>query len=188
MAQTKKRAASKRSPSTGKSGTRKRSSSNKSTSKSRSTKSRSATKSSRPTPASRSSSDGSGRVDSIRHGVEDRAKSASQSAKSAGQTVGKAAGKAKVPLIAGSAALAGAAGGIALATRHDRHRRLTMAMRKPRIKLTSKDVARAAKEVGHISTQVGQLASELQRARESNGGDRHRSPVEVVLDGLTARR
>jgi hypothetical protein len=51
-------------------------------------------------------------------------------------------------------------------------------------------MAKAAKEVGNFSAQVGELATELQRARESaNGnGSKHRSPVEVVLQGLTARR
>ncbi|HEX6667540.1 MAG TPA: hypothetical protein VF081_13200 [Solirubrobacterales bacterium] len=96
-----------------------------------------------------------------------------------------------MPLIAGGAALAGAAGGLALAaSRQDRHRRLAASMRKPRIKLTSHDVARAAKEVGSFSTQVGELATELQRNREAaHGGNGHRrSPVEVVLDGLTSRR
>lgn len=172
MAQTKQRAAPKS-----------RRSSSKSSNKSRATKARSSTKSTPPKSksASHSSSNGSERVEAIRHGVEDRAKNA-------GQTVSKAAGKAKVPLIAGGAALAGAAGGIALANRQDRHRRLAMAMRKPRIKLTSKDVVKATKEVGHFSSQVGELATELRRAREANGSTRRRSPVEVVLDGLTARR
>lgn len=172
MAQTKQRAAPKS-----------RSSSSK-PSKSGTAKSRSSGKSSssKSKPGNRSSSNGSERVEEIRHGVEERAKSA-------GQTVGKAAGKAKVPLIASGAAIAGVAGGIALASRQDRHRRLAMAMRKPRIKLTSKDVAKATREVGHFGSQMGQLAAELRRAREANGGSaKRRSPIEIVLDGLTARR
>jgi hypothetical protein len=103
--------------------------------------------------------------------------------------VGKAASKAKVPLVAGGAALAGAAGGLALAaSKQGRKSALGKAvMRRPKIKVTSKDVARAAKEVGNFSAQVGEMANELQRARESADG-RRRSPVEVVLQGLTARR
>jgi hypothetical protein len=125
--------------------------------------------------------------------VEENAKNAGQAieakAKDAGQAVGKAASRAKVPLVAGGAALAGAAGGLALASaRHNRHRGVTPAIRKPRIKLTSRDVARAAKEVGNFSAQVGAVATELERAREASNGSRHRSPVEVVLQGLTARR
>lgn len=110
-------------------------------------------------------------------------------AKDAGKTVGKAASKAKMPLVAGGAALAGAAGGMALAaSKQGKRNGLAKAMRRrPKIKIDSGDVAKAAKEVGNFSAQVGELAHELQRARES-GSDKHRSPVEVVLQGLTARR
>jgi hypothetical protein len=98
-------------------------------------------------------------------------------------------GKAKLPLVAGGAAVAGAAGGLALAsTKQARKSRLGKAVaRRPKIKVDSKDVAKAAKEVGNFSAQVGELANELQRARESGNGKR-RSPIEVVLQGLTARR
>jgi len=121
----------------------------------------------------------------VRHAVED----AGDKAKSAGKTVGKAAGKAKIPLVAGGAALAGAAGGLALASsKHARKSGIGKAIaRRPKVKLKSGDVARAAKEVGKVSTQVGELAGELQRNREEANG-KHRSPVEVVLQGLTSRR
>jgi hypothetical protein len=176
MPDTKNRAAPKRASSS-------KSKPKTSRSKSKSTKSRSAGSSSaKPKRSNNGSTDnGPAAVDSVRHAVEDKAKTA-------GRSVGKAAGKAKVPLIAGGAALAGAAGGLALATRQDRRNNLIKAMRKPKIKLTSHDVAKAAKEVGNFSAQVGELASELQRAREQTGNGRHRSPVEVVLQGLTARR
>jgi hypothetical protein len=108
--------------------------------------------------------------------------------------VGKAASKAKVPLVAGGAALAGAAGGLALAaSKGSKKSALGKAMTRrpkikgPKIKIDSGDVAKAAKEVGNFSAQVGELAGELQRSRETANG-RHRSPVEVVLQGLTARR
>jgi len=121
----------------------------------------------------------------VRHVAED----ASDKAKSAGKTVGKAASKAKLPLVAGGAALAGAAGGLALASsKQARKSGLGKAIsRRPKIKVKSGDVARAAKEVGKVSTQVGELAGELQRNREEANG-KHRSPVEVVLQGLTSRR
>ncbi|HET9163858.1 MAG TPA: hypothetical protein VFN89_10520 [Solirubrobacterales bacterium] len=87
--------------------------------------------------------------------------------------VGAAAGKAKVPLIAGGAALAGAAGGAALGARQARRHR--------------RGLAKTARGVGALGVQVGHLASELQRSREATNGQ-HRSPLEVVLEGLTARR
>jgi hypothetical protein len=120
-------------------------------------------------PRSRKSSpNGASRVEAARHTVE-------VTAKGAGQTVSGAASKAKVPLLAGGAALAGAAGGMALGARQARRHQ-------------HGDFSRAAKEVGSFGAQVGRLASELHQAREavSNGG--RRSPVEVVLEGLTARR
>ncbi|HEU4599337.1 MAG TPA: hypothetical protein VFS26_06285, partial [Solirubrobacterales bacterium] len=93
--------------------------------------------------------------------------SAGGKAKSAGQSVGKAASKAKVPLVAGGAALAGAAGGLALAA-SKQGRKSTP--RRPKIKISSGDVAKAAKEVGSFSAQVGELANELQRARSRRTG------------------
>ena len=116
-------------------------------------------------------------------------------AKSAGQGVGKVASKAKVPLVAGGAAIAGAGGAMALAAaskggRKKGMKNLKAAMpKKPKVKIKSKDLAKAAKEVGKVSAQVGEIANGISRAQESSNGDgKHRSPVEVVLQGLTARR
>jgi hypothetical protein len=123
-----------------------------------------------------------------------RAKSALESvehtAKEAGGTVGKAASKAKLPLVAGGAALAGAVGGMAVgAHQARRHKVLAGAMaRRPMVKVDSHDLAGAAKRVGTFGAQMGRLASELQQAREGGHNNEHRSPLEVVLEGLTARR
>lgn len=147
-----------------------------------SAKGRSSSKStaSKPTASRKASNNGNGRMDTTLHTVEDKAKDA-------GRAVGGAAKKAKVPLVAGGAALAGAAGGLALGMRNTRrHSRIPMP-RRPQLKVNSRDIAKAAKEVGNFSAQMGKLADELQENRESNG-HKHRSPVEVVLDGLTSRR
>lgn len=64
-----------------------------------------------------------------------------------------------------------------------------MAMsRRPLVRVRSRDLAKVAREVGTFGAQMGQVASELQRARTEANGSRNRSPVEVVLEGLTARR
>jgi hypothetical protein len=55
------------------------------------------------------------------------------------------------------------------------------------VKIDSHDLARAAKEVGQFGMDVGQLASELRRNREAAHGTKRRSPIEVVLQGLTNR-
>jgi X-X-X-Leu-X-X-Gly heptad repeat protein len=47
-------------------------------------------------------------------------------------------------------------------------------------------LAKAAKGAGTLGAGMGRLASEIHQARESGNG-KHRSPVEVVLEGLTAR-
>jgi pyruvate, orthophosphate dikinase len=107
----------------------------------------------------------------------------------AGKTVGKVAGKAKVPLVAGGAALAGAAGGMALAaSKKGRKGGIGKAMaHRPKIKVDSKDIAKAAKGVGQFSSQVSEVAGGLETAASGKNG-KHRSPIEVVLQGLTARR
>lgn len=132
----------------------------------------------------RSSGNGAGRVESARKAVEGTAKQAGRSAGHAGHSVGKVASKAKTPLLASGAALAGIAGGIAIGARGARQ---VKGMRRPKVKIDSHDLAKAAKEVGQFGMDVGQLASELRRNREQANGAKRRSPVEVVLDGLTHR-
>jgi hypothetical protein len=113
--------------------------------------------------------------------VEGTAKDAGHKVKDAGQKVGRVASKAKVPLMAGGAALAGAAGGLALGARQShRHRGISG--------VNSDGLAKAAKKVGGFGVQVGELALEGQRARQASNGKAHRSPIEVVLQGLTSRQ
>jgi hypothetical protein len=77
--------------------------------------------------------------------------------------VGHAADKAKIPLVAGGAALAGVAGGAMLGARQARRKRSAAA-------------------------RLGDFALQMQRARHTPNGTKQRSPVEVVLEGLTSRR
>lgn len=141
------------------------------------------TRSSPPKSKSRSKSKSTNARRAVEHTAKDAGKSVERTAKNAGHSVGKAASKAKLPLVAGGAALVGAAGGLAMGAKQMRPRR------RPQIKVTSRDMAHVAKEVGSFGAQMGRLASELQSVRqESNGAGKHRSPVEVVLEGLTARR
>lgn len=175
MAQAKTRAPAKRSQGSRKPQARARGSS----SKSKSQTSRASGSSSRA--RSKSSSNGRAQAESALHAVEDKAKDA-------GHAVGSAASKARVPLVATGAALAGAAGGLALGVRQGRRHGGLGMTRRPLVKVRSRDLAKVAKEVGNFGAQVGQVASEMQHARMEGGSDRHRSPVEVVLEGLTARR
>jgi hypothetical protein len=128
---------------------------------------------------------GAGRVDSARKAVEGTAKHAGHSVSEMGHSVGKAARKAKTPLLAGGAAVAGAAGGLALGSKA----RKSKTLRRPKVKIRSQDLAKAARDVGQFGMDVGQLAAELRKNREQAhaNGTKRRSPVEVVLEGLTHR-
>ena len=108
-----------------------------------------------------------------------------------GDGAGKAVSKAKIPLLAGGAAIAGTIGGVAIGATRSGGKVLGVQLPRPkRVNIRSKDLAKAAKEVGRFGENVGDLATEVKRAREGlgNGDGKHRSPIEVLLNGLTERR
>jgi hypothetical protein len=124
-------------------------------------------------------------VESVEGTIKDAGKSVGNAASGAANKAGHAVGKAKVPLMAGGAALAGVAGGLALSNRQaHRHRSIKGSLKK----VDSDDLAKAARKVGDFGAQIGELALEARRIRAESNGKRNRSPIEVVLDGLTARR
>jgi hypothetical protein len=83
------------------------------------------------------------------------------------------------------------AGGIALGARQTHGSKLLQRRPKvkvgPKVKIDSHDLSKAAKEVGQFGADVGQLALELRKNREAANGAKRRSPIEVVLQGLTTR-
>jgi hypothetical protein len=159
----------------------------------------------RRTNANRSSN-GKGAVESVKDTVGGGAKSARDSitngVQSTGDAVSTAAKKAKGPALAGGAALAGLAGGLAIASRAGGPRRVlgvpVPGTRRPLVKINTprrvkargagKDLLKAAGEVGSAGRQVGELVTEVRRVRTELDRGRRRSPVEVVLEGLTSRR
>jgi hypothetical protein len=87
--------------------------------------------------------------------------------KAAGKAVAAAASKAKTPLIVGGAAIAGVAGGLVAKNRVSSSKR----GRRPRFSLPTRDgkldldaVASAARRVGAMGEQVGEIANALERA------------------------
>jgi hypothetical protein len=116
--------------------------------------------------------------------VKSRSSRNGASSNGVGHGVAEVAKKAKTPLLAGGAAVAGAAGGLALGVHQARKSKV---LRRPMVKVDSHDLARAAKNVGEFGMHVGELASELRRNREESDGSKRRSPIEVVLEGLTSR-
>jgi hypothetical protein len=111
--------------------------------------------------------------------------------KDAGHATAQAVSKARIPLLAGGAALAGTVGGVVFGATRSGGKVLGVKLpESKRVKIRSKDLAKAAKEVGRFGENVGDLTTELRRAREglANGDAKHNSPIEVLLKGLTHRR
>lgn len=100
--------------------------------------------------------------------------------------------KATIPLVAGGAALAGTVGGVLIGASRSGGKILGVSLPQPKrvqLKMDSGDLARAARQVGRFGENVGELTAELKRARQGLAGDnKHSSPIEVLLRGLTARR
>ena len=127
----------------------------------------------------------------ISNGIEGGAKAARDAVRSAGKDAAHAASKAKVPLLAGGAALVGTVGGIVIGSTHSGSKVLGIGLPKgKRARISSKDLAKAAKEVGRFGGNVGELGAELRRVRQGLASDNERqnSPLEVLLKGLTTRR
>jgi hypothetical protein len=102
----------------------------------------------------------------------------------AGRTVGNIASKAKGPALATGAAAAGIAGGMFIASRRSRPK-LFGAVPLPRPGGTMESVGKGLLKT---SENVGQLTEEVRRVREGIEADsKRRSPIEVVLHGLTRR-
>lgn len=188
------------------SGTRSGSSSSRSrTAASRSSRPRSNRASSggarKPSSSSRSSggqrSAASKTTGAVKERVQSTRKTVASGAQGAGQAIGSAASKVKGPALAGGAAIAGLVGGMAIASRGSRRRVLGVPVpgtRRPLIKVkrparvnTTRDLMKAAGHMGNAGRQMAELASEVRLARQEVGNGRRRSPVEVVLDGLTSR-
>jgi hypothetical protein len=140
----------------------------------------------------------SSRSSSKRNTSRSRASSARRGASSsndkgtvaaARDAVGSAAKNVKTPAIAAGAGLAGLAAGIAL-TRDRRKRVLGVPL--PRGSATrgaAKDLAEVAKSAGALAERTGQVAEQVRVVSEalSQKDSPRRSPVEVLLEGLTRR-
>jgi hypothetical protein len=149
---------------------------------------------SRSTRASsrRNSSSRSNRSQSSRSPVARATGTVREGIKNAGSALGDASKKAKVPALAAGAGLAGLAGGVALASRNSGKRVLGVAMpTKGVAQGMTKNLAEATRNVGRFGEGMGSLAAEIRRVREGmaeSDAENRRSPIEVVLHGLTSRR
>jgi hypothetical protein len=121
-----------------------------------------------------------------------------------GRTSSKAATKArgaKVPALAAGATAAGLAGGLALGSRIGSKRRGMAALLSPRRKVlgvpigrknnlakTAQALGQVARGLSQASNQASATTDEMRQIREQLDKANRRSPLEVLLDGLTHRR
>jgi hypothetical protein len=90
--------------------------------------------------------------------------------------------------MAGGAALIGVASGVAYGATHSGGK--VMGIRMPghkRVKLRSRDIRKAAKDVGHLGDEVGKFAKELRKSRDESDGSIG-APVEMLVRTLARHR
>jgi hypothetical protein len=116
---------------------------------------------------------------------------AAAKAKEVGESVATAARTSKGPAIAAGATVAGLAGGLALGARMGSKRRKVLGLPVGR----KRPMVRAAEALGKVALELGSAAGhatatadEVRQVREQLDRANRRSPVEVLLDGLTHRR
>lgn len=139
--------------------------------------------------ASRTGGRGGGSQNGRRASGADSAEFLREQAHRAGETVRPIAEKAGKPALAAGAALAGLAAGLALAPRGPRRlsdipdaaRSVTTAGG------TAKALLRTTRELHATACTINDVASEIRQLRELAQASRNRSPIEVVLQGLTRR-
>ena len=90
--------------------------------------------------------------------------------------------RAKGPVLTAGAAAAGLAGGVALGMRIGAKRRPSG------VAGFARAFGKVARELGSATSQVSATTDELRQVREELDRANRRSPVEVLLDGLTHRR
>ena len=160
--------------------------------KSRSSASRSQTRSSASrsqtsrTPKRKASS-------SDRKGTLDATKDATtKGANAAGNAVTSTAKKLKTPLIATGTGLAGVAAGVALTWNKNKGISGIHLPSHGTRRATTKGLGEAAKNIGVLAERTGKIAQQVRVASEAidqgSAPRKSRSPIEVVLEGLTNRR
>ena len=102
-------------------------------------------------------------------------------AKGAGDSVATAVRSARRPAVVAGAAVAGLAGGLALGSRMPWRRKSTL-------ERVAEAAGQLAREVGSARRQVAATTDDVREIRDQLERANRRSPVEVLLDGLTHRR
>jgi hypothetical protein len=106
-------------------------------------------------------------------------------------TVEKVAGTAKGPMLTVGVTAAGLAGGLALGARMGTKRRKILGLpigRKSAFAQAAEALGDVARELSKARNQASAVTDDVREIREQVDKANRRSPVEVLLDGLTHRR
>jgi hypothetical protein len=135
-------------------------------------------------------SGGTAGTDSVKQFASKGKDAVAEGVQSGGKTISTVAGKVKGPaLAAGGAALAGLAGGMAVQAKRDSGRKILGMRLSNSVGKAGKNLADAGNNVGRFTENLGEFATEMRKTREAiDNGAKHRSPIEVLLQALTARR
>ncbi len=98
-----------------------------------------------------------------------------------GSSASSALSKAKAPMLTAGATAAGVAGGFVLGSR-------ARSKRKNGVVRTARALGHVARELSSASNRVSAATGEVRQVREELEKTTRRSPIEVLLDGLTHRR
>jgi hypothetical protein len=129
------------------------------------------------------------RADSVKQVASKGKNAVAEGAKTGGNAISSVARKAKGPALAGGAALAGLAGGMAVQSKRDSKRKVLGTRLGSGVGKAGKDLAHTGQRVGRFTENLGEFAAEMRKTREAiDNRAKHRSPIEVLLQGLTARR
>ena len=102
----------------------------------------------------------------------------------------EAAQRSKLPAVVAGSVAAGLAGGIVVGQRALPKRKVLgiPVPRRSRVTVLGKQLGKAAGEIGRATGQVGELTTEVRGLRQEVENGKGKSPVEVLLSGLTRRR
>ena len=134
-------------------------------------------------------SGGTARADSVKQVASRGQNAVAEGAQRGGKAISTVAGKVKGPALAGGAALAGLAGGMAVQSKRDSGRKVLGMRLGNGMGEAGKNLADAGQRVGRFTENLGEFATEMRKTREAiDNRAKHRSPIEVLLQALTARR
>jgi hypothetical protein len=134
-------------------------------------------------------SGGTSGTDSVKQFASKGKDAVAEGVQGGGKAISTVASKVKGPALAGGAALAGLAGGMAVQSKRDSGRKILGMRLGNSVGKAGKNLADAGQSVGRFTENLGEFATEMRKTREAiDNRAKHRSPIEVVLQALTARR